>query len=84
MLNAEARTMKLRKNLTAKIVAVLASALTLGAVLGLVHRNPPLSNTDAATSTGLTTSATSTPRTSTSHTKPKQSTTTRHTRTHVS
>jgi hypothetical protein len=76
--------MKLRKNLTAKIVAILASALTLGAVLGLVHHSPPLSNTDAATSTDATTSATSTPKASTSRTQPKQSTTKRHTRTHVS
>jgi hypothetical protein len=75
--------MKLRKNLTAKIAAILASAVALGAILGLVHRNPPVSNTDAAPANASTV-ATNTPKAAKSTSQPKQSTPKRHTRTHVS
>jgi hypothetical protein len=43
--------MKLKRNLAAKITAVVASLLGLGAVLGLVHQNPPPAAANAVSTT---------------------------------
>lgn len=81
--------MKLRKNLGAKMTALIASLLTLGGGWALVHQNPP-ANADNATTSAA--SAASTPAAGTTGTRsaaPKPQavqpkTVKRHVRTHVS
>jgi hypothetical protein len=78
--------MKLRKNLGAKMTALVASLLALGGGWALVHQNPP-ANADNATTSAAP--AASTPATGTRSAAPKPqavqpTTVKRHVRTHVS
>ncbi len=79
--------MNLRKNLWAKVAAVVASVMALGATLGLVHRNPPASGAIAAT-TADSGSAASPSQPFAAPSSPSQTSTARtartHTRTHAS
>lgn len=77
--------MRLKKNIGAKIAALIASLTALGGMWAIVHQNPPPTSANAATPAAAVTSATG-PATGarTSAVPAQQPIKRKHTRTHVS